>query len=102
MPPINLYNATTTYTNVPSSATAVDLSVENGKRQGLYIVNASTANLFLAVDNNASTTNYAFKLLPGGVYEMPPSYFTDRVSGIWDAVNGAALVTEISGVHYSN
>jgi len=95
MPPINNNNAITSYAKVASSATVVDLVAENGNRVGLMIYNASTANLFIRIDADASLTDYAIKITSNGYYEMPLGYFTDKVTGIWDAANGFAYVTEI-------
>lgn len=96
MPPINLRNSTTTYSSVNASTNVQTLVVENGSRVGLMIFNASTANLYLRIDADASTSDYFVKLPSNALYEMPRNYFTDKVTGIWDAVDGSAKITEIS------
>lgn len=97
MPPINLKNATTVYTKVAASLTAVPLVAETARREGLYIYNDSTGILYIRVDGDASSTEYTIRIPSQGFYEMPANYFTDAVTGAWDVANGYAHVTEIQG-----
>ena len=95
MPPINLNSDQTNYQNIPSSTSAQTFVADNGNRVGLMIYNNSTANLYIAVNFTATTSDFSIKMAPNGYYEMPRGYYTDEVTGIWDAAEGSALVTEI-------
>jgi len=88
-------SATATPTSVASSATSVSLLAANSSRKGSTIWNNSTANLYVEFGATASTTAFTARLGAGGYYEVPFTY-TGTVSGIWDAVNGSALVREFS------
>jgi hypothetical protein len=59
------------------------------------VFNNSTANLFLALGPNAATTNFTLKMATGSYYEVPFGY-TGIITGVWDAVNGNAQVTELT------
>lgn len=88
-------NTASTVTSVASSITNVTLKVANSSRKGLTVFNNGTANLFVKLGSTASTSSFTAKLTPGAYFEVPHSY-SGIVDGIWDAVNGAALVTEIT------
>lgn len=87
--------ASTTSTNYTGTTTSGTLLAANASRRGLYIYNDSTANLFVKLGATASTTSFTVKLGPGDFWEMPtrPTY-TGIVTGLWDAANGAARLTE--------
>lgn len=95
MAALNTKNAVTAYTKISASASVVDLVAENGNRVGLMIFNDAAANLFIRIDANATLTDYNLKIPAYTLYEMPYEYFTDKVTGIWDAATGTAKVTEI-------
>lgn len=95
MPPLNFNHSGTAFAKIASSTTVQDLVVENGHRTGLYIYNNSTANLFVRIDGDATLTDFSFMIPANTLYEMPNSYFSDRLSGIWATANGFAHITEI-------
>jgi len=80
---------------VGSTTAAVLLAAANPSRVGLTIRNDSTANLYAAEGSGVSTSSYTDKLPPGGsIILEPPDVWTGDVYGVWDAVNGAARITE--------
>ena len=91
----NSNSSTGTATTVSSSTTSVTILASNSNRQGATIWNNSTANLYIAFGATASTTAFLAKLSAGGYYEVPFRY-TGVISGIWDASNGNALITELT------
>lgn len=92
----NYINSRTSFNSFAASSSAAQvLAAESGKREGLIIYNASSDNLYCLIDGVATTSNYSFRLTTNTYYEMPKSYFTDKVTGIWDGTNGGAKVTEI-------
>lgn len=95
---INNNNAIIEYNTVNSGeGGVVTLVAEHGNRVGLQIYNAAgTNNLYVRWTGDASTDDYAFKLVAGALYEMPLSYTTAKLTGIWDGDGqGVAKVTEI-------
>jgi hypothetical protein len=88
-------SSTSTSSTVASAIISGTILAANSNRKGATIWNDSTANLFIDFDAEASTTDYAVKLSPGGYFEMPFSY-TGVISGIWDAANGNARVRELT------
>lgn len=88
-------NATTAVlSQVPSNLATVVLKAANANRKGLMVFNDSTANLFLTFAGAASATVYTVKLAAGALFELPVPVYTGAISGIWDAANGNAIVTE--------
>ena len=85
-----------TVTAVPASVSSVTLAASNSLRRGLQIFNDSTAVLYVKHGTTASTASYTVKMIAGAFYEIPAPVYTGRVDGIWDAVNGNAMVTENS------
>jgi len=88
-------SATSTPTSVASVTTSVSLLATNTNRKGVTIWNNSTANLCVELGATASLTAFIVKLNAGGYYEVPFGY-TGVISGIWDVVNGNALVRELT------
>jgi hypothetical protein len=82
-------------TSVSASTNSVSLLTANSARKGTTIWNNSTANLFVELGETATTSVFTARLGAGGYYEVPFSYI-GAISGIWDAVNGSALVREFS------
>ena len=88
-------SSTSTAYSIPSSATGTSLLSANSARKGCTIWNNSTANLYIDFGGNPTTSTFAVKLSPGGYYELPFA-FSGAIGGIWDAVNGNALIREFS------
>ncbi|BBD60597.1 hypothetical protein NIES2109_33960 [Nostoc sp. HK-01] len=90
-----LTSSTATSSTVTAATTSGTIIAANSSRRGVTIWNNSTANLYIDFDSSASTTDFAVKIAAGGYYEMPFKY-TGVISGVWDAVNGNALVRELT------
>lgn len=88
-------SGTSTPTTVFSSVSSVTILAANSNRKGGTIWNDSTANLFLEFGATATTSAFTAKLNGGGYYEVP-FHYTSVISGIWSAVNGNALVRELT------
>jgi hypothetical protein len=84
---------------VPSSLSSVLLVATNEGRQGLNIMNNSTAVLYLRFDGPAAATNPTVRVPSNFLYEAPllagGKPFTGSVYGIWSALDGQAVVTEL-------
>jgi len=87
-------NSTAVLTQVASSITSVTVLAANANRKEALIFNNSTANLFLAFTGTAATTAFTVKLAAGTAYALPTPLYKGVISGIWDAANGTAQVTE--------
>ncbi|OCQ96079.1 hypothetical protein BCD64_12040 [Nostoc sp. MBR 210] len=89
----------TSSTSTPSSVTAstdsITILASNSNRKGGTIWNNSTARLYIEFGATASTSAFTAKLEADGYYEIPFNY-TGAISGIWTAVNGNALVRELT------
>lgn len=84
-----------TITSYPSSVTSAVFSEATWQRPWAAVYNNSaTADLYLALASEASNLAFTCKLAPQGYYEIPNKY-TGPISGVWSAVDGAALVTEL-------
>lgn len=94
---INNNNAIVEYNTVDSDTEAVVLVAEHGNRVGLMVYNDSAANNLLVLwSDPATTSNFSFKIAKGALYEMPLSYTSSSLTGIWDGDGtGTAKVTEI-------
>ena len=88
--------ANSTITSVGSSIASVTLAAANAARRQLVIQNNSTKVLYIAFAATATSSAYTVKLAAGGVYESPLNGYTGIVTGIWAAVNGNAIVTEVT------
>jgi len=84
----------TKITSIPSAIISTVLIAKNENRRGFVIYNNSTSDLYLSLSEIASTTLYTAKLENGDYWETPYGY-SGVASGIWSAINGEALVTEI-------
>lgn len=80
--------------SVAASVTVVTLLDRVGTRQGATIHNDGTAILYINLGFNASTTNFTARLTSQGYYEVPFGY-QGPITGIWDAANGSARITDI-------
>lgn len=84
-------------TSVPASITTVTIIAANSDRCSLIIYNDSTSALRIKFGPGASSTDYTLQIPGQGSYIMePPALYTGLISGVWEAANGAALVTEIT------
>ncbi len=94
---INNNNAIVEYNTIDSDTEAVVLVAEHGNRVGLLVYNDSADNNLLVLwGATATTSDYSFKIAKGALYEMPLSYTSASLTGIWDGDGeGAAQVTEI-------
>jgi len=88
-------STTAASTTVASATTSTPILAANAARRGATIRNASTTFLHLDMDTASSLTDYAVRLNPGAYYEVPYG-FTGEITGIWNAVNGSALVREFT------
>jgi hypothetical protein len=88
-------SSTSALTSVPAAVTSTSLLASNTGRITAMVWNDSTAMLYLALSATASTTAYTIKLYPGAYWELPITY-TGAISGVWNAANGNARVTELS------
>lgn len=85
-PPVRFVGATLDSTIV---------ALANPARTMLEITNAGAANLYLTHGPAASALSYTAKLPPGAIYVLEgPDVYQGDVAGLWDAVSGAAQVTE--------
>lgn len=87
-------NSTAALTQVASSTSSVAVLAANANRKEGLIFNNSTANLYLAFTGTASTTAFTVKLTTNTAYALPTPLYKGVISGIWDAANGTAQVTE--------
>jgi hypothetical protein len=95
------FAATSTLTNVASSATSVTLLAANNNRKTVIILNDSTADLYVTLNASAaSTTNYSL-FLAAKVGNTPSSAifggddYSGEIRGIWSSANGFARITEV-------
>ena len=88
--------ATATLTSVPASITSVVLAAANANRKQITIVNAGTKNLFVAFAATATTGAFSFELPSQTSYVSSLNGYTGVISGIWNAANGAAKITEVT------
>lgn len=88
-------SASSALTTVASAIASTTILAANASRKDAKIHNNSTARLYLAFGAAASIASFSVLLEAGGFYEMAIPY-TGAISGIWSAVNGNALVTEMT------
>lgn len=85
-----------TVTQIISTTSSVILSSPSKDRPWAAVYNnASSASLYLKLGNNASNSSFTCIVAPQGYYEVPLKY-TGPVSGAWSAVDGYAMVTELT------
>lgn len=88
---------TATRAAVADNAAAVTLLAANANRKGAYILNTSSAILYIGLGAVApSTTDYTEKILQDQAWRVPECY-TGPIQGIWasDPNDGVARVTEM-------
>lgn len=89
-------SSSTVATTVTSSATQITILAANPERKGASICNNSTGNLLIDLipaTGSIDADTFGLKLPPQSYYELPFGY-TGAIMGLWDAVNGSALVRE--------
>lgn len=87
--------ASSSLSNVASSATSVQLLAANSARKHVTIYNDSIQPMRIKYGQTASSASYSYRIQPGGTWEMPPIIYTGRIDAIWDAADGNARVTEL-------
>ena len=87
-------NSTAALTQVTSVTSSAVILAANTARKEALIFNNSTANLYLAFTGTASLTAFTVKLATNTSYTLPTPLYKGVISGIWDAANGSAQVTE--------
>ena len=90
------YAATSTLSNVASSASSVSLLAINNNRKTAIIHNDSTSILYVCLNaSTASTSNFSFKLQPDGIGIVKGEDYSGEIRGIWVSTNGFARITEV-------
>ena len=87
-------NSTAALTQASSLTSSQVILAANTARKEALIFNNSTANLYLAFTGTASLTAFTVKLATNTAYALPMPLYKGVISGIWDAANGSAQVTE--------
>lgn len=88
--------STASITSVNDNNVNQNLLLANTKRKGVWFYNDSTADLYLKMGANASTTSFSYKIPAGGFFEMPTSpTYQGQIDGVWSADStGAVRITE--------
>jgi hypothetical protein len=87
---------TSNVASVASSATVVTLSAADTARRALSIYNDGKNRLYVKLGTAASLTDFTVMIDKQEYYELPSPTYTGEITGIWDAVDGSARVTELS------
>lgn len=86
---------TAAVTSVASAVVSTSLLAANPLRHSFHIFNDSTSSLFVKFGLAASLTSFTIKITSNGYKEfIYPPYIGD-VTGIWQAADGFARVTEV-------
>lgn len=86
---------TPTTTQVSSSTGSQTILALNANRKGFMVCNVSTAKLFLSFSTPATQANAFIQLAAGETLTFDRGLIvTAAIYGLWNAVNGAAQVTE--------
>lgn len=92
-------SSTTQEKIVPASLQSVLLAKDSPARQALYIMNNSTAVLYIRFGEPATAATPTIRIPAEFLYEAPLNRggqpYTGSVYGVWAAINGQAVVTEI-------
>lgn len=96
--PIAPAAATSTVTNVASSAVNVQLLAANsGRKKACFLNRATTGVLYLKLGTVATTGSSTVALLPGGYFETPDPQWQGEIDGIWDVADGNGVnITELT------
>lgn len=77
---------------VPSDITQPQAIVlSNSNRKGLILWNSSDGSVLIEFGAAPTPTSYAFKLEPGGSYELPPCGYVGDVRGLWLTSGGVGV-----------
>lgn len=79
--------------SVNSSISEVQLLASNDDRVEASVYNDSTEDLYVKLGSGASTSSYTVKLFPDETLVI--DRYTGVITGVWDAVNGSAKLTDI-------
>ena len=93
---IPISSTTSTVVSVPAAVVPTVLLAANANRIGFSIRNTSTVDTLYVMSNPTDVVSAALHTValgPGGYYE-DPYHYVGKVTGIWTAATGAALVTE--------
>lgn len=88
--------ANATLTQVASSASSVTILAANANRHQFIVYNQGSKILYLAFHSSASLTAYTVQVPSNTMYESSLNGYTGIVTGIWNAANGTAVITEIT------
>ncbi len=89
-------SATPTRTSVASTTTpGTTILAANAGRLGAMVYNDSNQVLYLAFGSGATSTDFSVRMTAQSITEVPFSY-TGVLTGVWNAANGAARVTEFT------
>lgn len=106
--PVSVVSSTVLTTSANASDTAVvtvfnssgsqqTFVANNPQRTGFMVVNKADTDLYVKFGTTVTTTNFSFIISPQSMYELPLSYYSGQIVGIWtDSPTGSAFVTEIS------
>ncbi len=83
-----------TFSAIAGATASVTLQAANANRKKLIVANNSTGNLYIQYSAVAATATSTYRLAAQAIFEMPDTVYSGVVTGIWDAVNGIAQVTE--------
>jgi hypothetical protein len=81
-----------TPTSAAASNTVASVVAANANRRGLSLWNSGNQTAFIDVANTVSSTNFQFRLEPGGHYELPAPIYTGALFCI---TGGAGLATTV-------
>ncbi len=88
--------ANATITSVPSSVSSVTILAANAARRSVVITNDGTKVLKIAFAATATATAFTYSIPANATLELPLNGYTGVISGIWNAVNGNARITEVT------
>lgn len=95
-PPITPPTSSTATTTIVAAATvSTVLLAANLNRKGAFFHSGSNAIISVKLGTGATATDRAFPLGLGDYYELPFNY-TGVITGVWSAVNGNVVVTELT------
>lgn len=79
-----------------STGLTLILSASEGRTRA-SVFNHSSAGLYLSARPEVSVNFFDVKLSSGSYYELPSPVWRGAVYGVWDAANGWAMVTDMTG-----
>lgn len=88
--------STAVVTKVNSSDVNVTLLVANADRRTVSIYNNSSKDLYIKFGETASVDSFTVLLTGSTYFELQYPCYTGRIDGFWEAVDGSAMVTEIT------